>query len=107
MRGCVEKPSSSLITSMSAHSSALAALAAQSGLGRLTRRKVLLCHARTVKRSVGNGVALGSVALVRTETPAMALKARQARALANASRPIVRACGMAVVSGYLVWAGAL
>src|SRR5687768_10998690 len=107
MRGCVEKPSSSLITSMSAHSSALAALAAQSGLGRLMRRNVLLCHARTVKRSVGNGVAFGSVLLVRTETPAKAVAARQARALANASRPIVRACGMVVVSEILVWSAAL
>ena len=52
-RGCVEKPSSVLITSMSAQS---LGRTAQSGLGSWTRRKVLFDQSRTVKRSLGNGL---------------------------------------------------
>src|SRR5262245_58297146 len=86
-RGWVEKPSSSLITAMSAHSAALAGVLMQSaGTGRLTRRNVLLPNSRTGKRSLGNGVAVGSLPLNRTDTPALALTARPANAAASASR---------------------
>src|SRR4051812_27072966 len=91
MRGCVEKPSSSLMTSMSAHSTAFTA---QSGLGGATRRNVLFCQSRTVKRSLGNGVAVGSVLLKRTDTSAYAVAAKLATANASANRAAARACDM-------------
>ena len=52
IRGCVEKPSSVLITSMSG---TVADAHAAVGLGQVTRRKVLLVQSNTVKRSLGNG----------------------------------------------------
>ncbi len=69
MRGCVEKPSSSLMTSMSSHS---AFLTAQSGLGRLTRRNVFCVQSRTVNRSLGKGMVSMPPGSNLTLTPAAA-----------------------------------
>src|SRR5262245_18044064 len=101
MRGCVENPSSSLITTMSAHSTARASVLVQSaGVGRLTRRNVLLPQSRTVKRSLGNGVADGSLLLKRTETPALAPTATLANAAASANRLKANASDMFVSGSF-------
>ncbi len=83
-RGWVEKPSSVLRMSMSSQS---LGRTAQSGLGRLTRLKVLLLQSRTVKRSLGNGLPVGSAGPKRTLTPAAATAGseRAAAAMARAS----------------------
>ena len=81
MRGCVEKPSSSLITTMSAHSAALgASCRAIAAVGRLTRRKVLLLQSRTVEAVTPETAWLwGRCCWKRTDTPALAPTATLAK----------------------------
>src|SRR5262245_38241034 len=62
MRGCRLKPSSVLMTSKSSQVTAAPGDAAQSGLGRFTRRKVFWVKSKTVKRLLGKRVLAGSSA---------------------------------------------
>ena len=84
MRGCVEKPSSVLMTSMSWQS---LTRTAQSGFGRLTRLNVACELSRTLKRSVGNGAVAGSEKSNLTLTlSASAASGTSEKAMATASR---------------------
>ena len=88
MRGWVLKPSSVLITSMSAQSDGRTA---QSGLGSLTRLKVFCVQSTWVNRSLGNGLVAGLEKSIRTLTPAAsATHGAAIRAAVIAMRPMVQ-----------------
>src|SRR5258706_8069578 len=81
MRGCVLKPSSVLITSMSAQSETCTT---QFGFGKLTRRNVFWAQSTCVKVSLGNGVVAGLDGSIRTLTPAPNASSGAASAAATA-----------------------
>src|SRR5262245_59693816 len=83
-RGCRLKPSSVLITSMSAQSDGRSA---QDGLGRFTRRPVFWVRSFTVNTSDGNRLRTGLSKSDRTPTPAAAAEGARTAQNETARRP--------------------